>query len=425
MDYKKYVLDIAKKAKEASYELLYADTKKKNEALSYIAEEIENARDTIKKENEKDLEAGKKKKLSDAFIDRLTLTDKRIDTMIQNCGDMIKLPDPVGGVTGEWTRPNGLKITKRRVPLGVVGIIFESRPNVCVEASALTVKSGNAVILRGGSDAVNSNICIANIIKKGIKRAGMPEGTVSAIEETDRETILHLVKAKEYVDVIIPRGGLKLIKFIEENSVVPVIRHDLGVCHVYVDKEADIDMAVRIALNAKVQRPGVCNTMETLLVHRDVIDKFMPKAAEEYKKSGVELRVDPDIKRAAGLMSIYGAGLKDATDEDWKTEYLDLILAVKSVSSAEEAISHINTYSSHHTDSIITNNERTAEKFLAGVDSGSVMVNASTRFADGNEYGLGAEMGISNQKLHVRGPMALEGLTSEKFIIYGSGQVRE
>jgi len=425
MDLKKMVLEKAKSAKDASYKLLHVTTEKKNEALKLIADELEKSRQEIKAINEKDLENGKKKKLSSAFIDRLTLSDKRIDTMIKNCHDVAKLKDPVGEVTKEWTVPSGLKITKRRMPLGVVGIIFESRPNVCIEASTLTLKSGNSVILRGGSDAINSNIFVAGLIKNGIKKAGLPGGAVEIIEETDRKTILHLVKIKQFVDVIIPRGGLELIRFVEENSVIPVIRHDLGVCHVYVDKEADIDMAVKIAFNSKVQRPGVCNAMETLLVHKDVIDAFMPKIAAEYKKAGVELRACPEIKRAAGLMSIYDAGLKDAGEEDWEKEYLDLILAVKSVGSAEEAIEHINNHGSHHTDSIVTGNAETAEKFLAGVDSGSVMVNASTRFSDGNEYGLGAEMGISNQKLHVRGPMALEGLTSEKFVIYGTGQVRE
>ncbi len=422
MDLEKYMAEKAKRAREASYALLGAATAEKDKALSFIAEEIEKNRDIIKKENAKDLETAKKKKRKDAFIDRLTLTDKRIDTMIKNCADIKGLKDPVGEVTREWTRPNGLKITKKRMPLGVVGIIFEARPNVCVEASALTLKSGNAVILRGGSDAVNSNICLGNIIRDGIKKAGLPESAVEVIEETDRETILHLVKAKEFVDVIIPRGGVELIRFIEENSVIPVIRHDAGICHVYADKEADIHMAVNIAFNSKVQRPGVCNAAETLLVHKDIAGEFMPEMAEKFAGAGVEMRVDKDIKE---IIKNAKGNIRAVNEDDFKKEHLALVISVKKVNSLEEAVAHINKYGSHHTDSIVTENRETAEKFLTLVDSADCFHNCSTRFSDGYEYGLGAEMGISNQKLHVRGPMALEGLTSEKFVVYGAGQIRE
>ncbi len=422
MDLEKYVTEKTKRAKEASYSLLGAKAAEKDKALSFIAEEIEKNRGLIKKENAKDLETAKQKKRKDAFIDRLTLTDKRIDTMIKNCTDVKGLKDPVGEVTREWARPNGLKITKRRMPLGVVGMIFEARPNVCVEAATLTLKSGNAVILRGGSDAINSNICLGNIIRKGIKRAGLPESSVEVIEETDRETILHLVKAKDSVDVIIPRGGTELIRFIEENSVIPVIRHDMGICHVYVDKEAEIKMATGIAFNAKVQRPGVCNAIETLLVHKDIAGEFMPEMAEKFARAGVEMRVDKDIKEI--IKNVKG-NIVDADEEDFKKEHLALIISVKEVGSLAEAVGHINKYGSRHTDSIVTENMETAEKFLTLVDSADCFHNCSTRFSDGNEYGLGAEMGISNQKLHVRGPMALEGLTSEKFVVYGTGQIRE
>ncbi|MCX8094149.1 MAG: glutamate-5-semialdehyde dehydrogenase [Candidatus Goldbacteria bacterium] len=418
MGLKEEVIKIAKDAKIAAYKMLSISTDAKNRALFIIAEELYKNRDEILRQNEIDVENAKKKKLSPAFIDRLTLNSKRIDEMLKVLNDVIALPDPVGEITKQWTRPNGLIIAKKRMPLGVIGFIYEARPNVSIEASALTIKSGNAIILRGGSDAIRSNICITSIVQKALIRAGLPQNAVAVITSTDRESITHLVRCKEYVDVIIPRGGLNLIRFIEENTLIPVIRHDQGICHTFVDEFADIDMAVRVCYNAKVQRPGVCNAMETLLVHSNIATKFLPVMAEEYKKANVEMR---GCKKTKVILPY----IKDAVEEDWRTEYLDLILSIKVVESIDEAIEHINTYGSHHSDAIITSSKENAEKFLKLVDSAACYVNASTRFTDGNEFGLGAEMGISNQKLHVRGPLALEGLTSEKYIIYGTGQIRE
>ncbi len=418
MGIKEDVINIAKEAKADSYKMLSFSAETKNRALLIIADELNKNRTEILRQNEIDVENGKKKKLSDAFIDRLALSNKRIDEMIKVLNDIIALPDPVGEITKQWTRPNGLVIAKKRMPLGVIGFIYESRPNVSIEASALSIKSGNAIILRGGSDAIKSNVYLAEIIRKSLVKAGLPQNAVSVIVSTDRESITHLVRCKQYVDVIIPRGGLNLINFIEENSLIPVIRHDQGICHTFVDEFADVDMAVKICYNAKVQRPGVCNAMETLLVHGKIATKFLPPMAEEYKKADVELR---GCRKTKVILPF----IKDATEEDWKTEYLDLILSIKVVESIDEAVEHINTYGSHHSDAIVTYSKENAEKFLKLVDSAACYVNASTRFTDGNEFGLGAEMGISNQKLHVRGPLALEGLTSEKYVIYGTGQIRE
>ncbi|MBA7547740.1 Gamma-glutamyl phosphate reductase [subsurface metagenome] len=305
-----------------------------------------------------------------------------------------------------------------RMPLGVIGIIFESRPNVCIEVAALTIKSANGVILRGGSDAIHSNIALIGIIKRGLKKAGLPETAVEVIEDTDRDTVKELLKMRDYIDVVIPRGGLKLIRFVEEHSLIPVIRHDLGICHTYIDEFANIEMAVSIAYNAKVQRPGVCNAMETLLVHQKIAKSFLPNMKAEFDKAGVELR---GCKNTKAILP----DIKDAVEGDWSTEYLDLVLSIKTVASADEAIDHINTYSSHHSDAIVSDNYNRAMQFLNEVDSAACFVNASTRFTDGNEFGLGAEIGISNQKLHVRGPMGLRELTSAKYIIFGSGQIRE
>ena len=405
-------------ARSASRELATINTIIKNKALKCIAEEIEANRDLIKKENEKDLENGKQKGLSKAFIDRLALTDSRIDGMIKVLDDVAGLKDPVGEIFNMNTLPNGLKVGQLRVPIGVIGIVFESRPNVCVEVAALTIKSGNAVILRGGSDAIHSNICITSIIKKGMKKAGLPDSAVEVIENTRRESVLQLVRMKEYVDLIIPRGGLQLIRFVEKNSLIPVIRHDLGICHTYVDEYANIQMALNICYNAKVQRPGVCNAMETLLVHKAVAEKFLPEMKKRYDKAGVELRGCNPTRTIL-------TGIKEATEEDWSAEYLDLILSVKIVDSTDEAIKHINTYGSGHSDGIVTDSYSNGMKFISEVDSAACFINASTRFNDGNEFGLGAEMGISNQKLHVRGPMGLKDLTAPKYIIFGNGQIRE
>jgi len=403
--------------KAASRQLVKFNSDKKNTALALIAEKIDMEREEIKKANNIDLDAGRRKGLSGAFLDRLELNDKRIDGMISILHDVIALKDPVGEIIGMSTMPNGLRVGQMRMPLGVIGIVFESRPNVCLEGAALTITSANGVILRGGSDALHSNIALTGIIKAGLKQAGLPESSVEVVEDTDRESIKDLVRMREYIDVIIPRGGLNLIRFIEEHSLIPVIRHDLGICHTYVDEFANLDMALKVCLNAKVQRPGVCNAMETLLVHEKIAGKFLPLMRAEYDKAKVELR---GCKRTQKLLP----GIKAAVDEDWSTEYLDLVLSVKIVNSHDEAIEHINKYSSHHTDSIITENYSRGMQFITEVDSASCMINASTRFSDGNEFGLGAEMGISNQKLHVRGPMGLRELTSPKYIVFGNGQVR-
>lgn len=414
---KELILEKGRNARNASRELAKINTAVKDLALKYIAEELEQNRQLIKKENEKDLENGRKKGLSQAFLDRLALNDARIDGMIKVLTDVISLKDPVGEIFNMYTLPNGLKVGQMRVPIGVIGIVFESRPNVCIEVAALTIKSGNSVILRGGSDAIHSNICITSLIKKAMKKAGLPEGAVEVIENTERESVLHLVRMREYVDIIIPRGGLQLIRFVEENSLIPVVRHDLGICHTYVDEFANVPMAVEICYNAKVQRPGVCNAMETMLVHRAIAEKFLPVMKKEFDKAGVELR---GCSKTKAILP----GIKDATDEDWGTEYLALILSVKVVETVQEAIDHINTYSSNHSDAIVTDSYSTGMKFITEVDSAACFINASTRFSDGNEFGLGAEMGISNQKLHVRGPMGLKDLTAPKYIVLGNGQVR-
>jgi glutamate-5-semialdehyde dehydrogenase len=404
-------------AKTASRELAKLNTSQKDRALELIAVEIREKRDLIQKANDIDLKRGEEKGLTKAFLDRLALTDTRIDGMIKILNDVIKLKDPVGEITGMNTLPNGLRVGQMRMPLGVIGIIFESRPNVCVEVAALTIKSGNSVILRGGSDAINSNLALTSCIKKGLKNAGLPETAIEIIEDTDRESVKDLLHLREYIDVIIPRGGLDLIRFVEENSLIPVIRHDQGICHTYVDEFANIEMAIAISYNAKVQRPGVCNSMETLLVHEKIASFFLPKLKVEFDKAKVELRGCPETKKIL-------KDINDATDKDWTTEYLDLILSIKTVKSINEAINHINLYSSHHSDAIVTDSYQNGMQFIAEVDSAACFINASTRFTDGNEFGLGAEMGISNQKLHVRGPMGLKELTSEKYIIFGNGQIR-
>ena len=416
-DLKEILTSKVKNVKTASQELACTNTLLKNRALLSIAEEINSGRGLIKSENSKDLIAAKEKGLSNAFIDRLTLNDKRTDDLITILNDVVNLKDPVGEIFNMNTLPNGLRVGQMRVPIGVIGIIFESRPNVCIEVAALTIKSGNGVILKGGSDAFHSNMMLTQLIRKGLKNAGLPENCVDIVENTNRESVKELVKLKEYIDVIIPRGGLQLIRFVEENSLIPVIRHDLGICHTYVDEFADIQMALKICFNAKVQRPGVCNAMETLLVHKDIARKFLPSMKELFDKAGVLLKgCDKTIQLLKGI--------DQATEEDWKTEYLDLVLSVKIVENLDEAIQHINIYSSHHSDAIVTEHYDHGMQFIQKVDSAACFINASTRFSDGNEFGLGAEMGISNQKLHVRGPMGLKDLMAPKYIIFGNGQVR-
>jgi glutamate-5-semialdehyde dehydrogenase len=413
----KLISEKAKKVKIASRELATLETAKKNLALKCIIEEITINRESIKKVNHSDVVKAREKGLSDAFIDRLTLNDKRIDGMISVLTDVINLKDPVGEIINMRTLPNGLKVGQMRVPIGVIGIIFESRPNVCIEVAALTIKSGNGAILRGGSDSINSNISLIKTVKKGLIKAGLSDSFVEIIENTERESVTQLLKMKEYIDIIIPRGGIQLIKFVEENSLIPVIRHDLGICHTYVDAYANSDMAVSICYNAKVQRPAVCNSMETLLVHSKIAEKFLPEMKKEFDKANVELR---GCKKTKQILP----GIKDASHEDWHTEYLDLILSIKIVDSINEAIIHINEFSSHHSDAIVTDSYSNGMKFINEVDSAACFINASTRLNDGYEFGLGAEMGISNQKLHVRGPMGLKELTAPKYIVFGNGHIR-
>ncbi|RUM40589.1 MAG: glutamate-5-semialdehyde dehydrogenase [Desulfurobacterium sp.] len=413
------IKEMARMAKEVSYKLIDLSTEIKDRTLKKAAELIKEKQDLIEKENQKDLIAGEEKGLSKAMLDRLLLNEKRINGMIQVLQDVASLNDPVGEVIKMWKRPNGLRIGKMRVPLGVVGIIYESRPNVTVEAASLCIKSSNAVILKGGSEAINSNRVLVNILKEAAASEGFPEEAIQFIDTTDRSAVKEMLQLDEYIDVIIPRGGEGLIRFVAENARMPVIKHYKGVCHVFVDEFADLEKAWNICFNAKVQRPGVCNAMETMLVHSAIADAFLPTMIDMFKKVKVELRgcektrsYDPDY-------------IKPATEDDWYAEYLDLILAVKVVDSLDEAVDHINTYGSHHSDAIVTENYTNGMKFLNRVDSAAVYINASTRFTDGNVFGLGAEMGISTDKVHVRGPMGLEDLTIPKYIIFGDGQIRE
>jgi len=415
---KEEILQTAKKAKYASKALSNLSSRTKEILLLQIAEAIEFNKERIKRENHKDVEKAKEKKFSRAFIDRLILNEKRIKNMIISLKEIANLKDPVGKIESMQKRPNGLLVGKMRVPLGVIGFIYESRPDVTVDASALCLKSGNAIILRGGSEAINSNIMLAKILNKVLREAHLPEGSLQLIKTTDRRAIMEMLKLDEYIDVIIPRGGEGLIRTVVENSTIPVIKHYKGICHTYVDEEVNLKMAEEIVFNAKVQRPGVCNAMETLLVHEKVALKFLPLIIKRFKKAKVEIRGD---EKTFNLIK----GIKKATEEDWSTEYLDLILSVKIVKDINEAISHINKYGSHHSDAIVTTNYEKSRKFLEEVDSAAVFVNASTRFTDGKEFGLGAEIGISTQKLHARGPMGINELTCTKFIILGNGQTRE
>jgi len=413
------VREVAEKAKEVSYKLMDISTEIKNRTLLKAAELIKEKAELIQRENRKDLEAGEEKGLSRAMLDRLLLNEKRINGMIQVLHDVASLNDPVGEVVKMWKRPNGLRIGKMRVPLGVVGIIYESRPNVTVEAASLCIKSSNAVILKGGSEAINSNRILVNILREAAASEGFPEEAIQFIDTTDRSAVKEMLQLDDFIDVVIPRGGEGLIRFVTENARMPVIKHYKGVCHVFVDEFADLEKAWNICFNAKVQRPGVCNAMETMLVHSKIADAFLPTMIEMFKKAKVELR---GCERTRSYDPDY---IKPATEEDWYAEYLDLILAVKVVDSLDEAIDHINTYGSHHSDAIVTENYTNGMKFINRVDSAAVYINASTRFTDGNVFGLGAEMGISTDKVHVRGPMGLEDLTITKYIIFGDGQIRE
>jgi len=409
---------VAVEARQASYPLANLSSQIKNDLLRAMAAGLEGAAETLKRENRKDLATGQEKGLSTAMLDRLALDDKRIKSMADGLREVAGLPDPVGEVTGMWTRPNGLQVGRMRIPLGVIGIIFESRPNVTADAAGLCLKSGNACILRGGSEAIHSNRAIGGVLKHQLKEFALPEAMVQVVTTTDRAAVTELLKLEEEIDLIIPRGGESLIRFVAENSRIPVIKHYKGVCHIFVDAAADFAMAEKIAVNAKVQRPGVCNSMETLLIHKDIAETFVPRVAATLKQEGVELRGCP-------ITCAFAPEAASATEQDWDAEYLDLVLAVRVVDDLDEAIDHINRYSSLHTEAIVTGSYQQAQAFVQRVNSSSVIVNASTRFADGNEYGLGAEIGISTTKLHSFGPMGLEDLTTRKFVVFGSGQIRE
>jgi len=412
------ILEIAQKAKVAAKTGACLTTNQKNKTLNLMAQALLNQVSRIQEANEKDLKAAREKGLSSAMIDRLTLNPKRIQEMAQGLRDVAVLEDPVGLVTKGWVRPNGLRIEKVRIPLGVIGIIYESRPNVTVDAAGLCLKSGNAVVLRGGSEAFHSNQILGQILREELKRNGLSEDLIQIVPFTEREAVQFLLAQDQFIDLIIPRGGESLMKFIREYSKIPVIRHDKGVCHIFVDYNADLEAAERISLNAKVQRPGVCNAMETLLVDERISHAFLPRMIEAFQKQGVEIR------GCAKTQSL-GSNVKAVTEEDWNTEYLDLILSVRVVKDLDEALDHIHRYSSLHTEAIITNDEKHTERFLREVGSSVVLVNASTRFNDGGQLGLGAEIGISTTKLHAFGPMGLEELTALKYVVRGEGQVRE
>jgi glutamate-5-semialdehyde dehydrogenase len=417
MSIEQTITEMARAAKEAAKTVARLGTQEKDQALEQIAQKLLDEAATIKGENEKDLKKGREKGLSEAMIDRLTVSDAVIESMAQGLRDVVKLPDPVGRVTGMWSRPNGLQVGRVRIPLGVIGMIYEARPNATIDAAGLCLKAGNAVILRGGSEAFHSNSILAQIIQSALREASIPEAAAQVIPVPDRAAVDVLLAQEEYMDLIIPRGGEGLIRFVADNSKIPVLKHYKGVCHVYVDEGADLGMAEDVSFNAKAQRAGVCNAMETLLVHEAIAESFLPQMAERFAGADVELRGCPktcDIVPAA----------KPATDEDWPMEYLDLILAVKIVSSMEEAMDHIGRYGSAHTEAIVTSDYARARRFLREVDASVVLVNASTRFNDGGELGLGAEIGISTSKLHAYGPMGLEELTTTKFIVFGDGQVR-
>ncbi len=417
MDIKEYMLDTGKRARAAARIMARADTASKNSALEAIADIILEQEKNLLKANEIDMHTATESGLDMALLDRLELTPERITAMADGLRQVAKLEDPVGTITDLKDRPSGIRVGKMRVPLGVVGIIYESRPNVTADAAGLCLKSGNATILRGGSEALNSNQAIANCIRDGLKSAGLPEDAVQVIKTSDRAAVGELLRMPEYVDVIVPRGGKGLIERVSAEAQMPVIKHLDGICHVYIDKYADLKKAVDIAYNAKTQRYGTCNTMESLLIHQAVAKPVLEKLGPLYHEAHVEIR---GCERSQKLLP----GIKAATDEDYHTEYLAPILSLKIVDNLDEALDHIEAYGSHHTDSIVTENEVNARRFLREVDSSSVMTNASTRFADGYEYGLGAEIGISTDKFHARGPVGLEGLTSQKYIVIGEGQVR-
>ncbi len=409
--------EMARQAREASHLLANLSTSAKNSALKEMAEKLICSAPQLKKANASDLSSARKAGLSSALIDRLTLSDGVIQEMAESLQEVALLPDPVGQVSKMWKRPNGLWVGKMRIPLGVIGIIYESRPNVTSDAAGLCLKAGNAVILRGGSEAIHSNLAIAAILQAVGKHHGIPPAAIQVIPTVSRRAVEEMLQLEEYIDLIIPRGGEDLIRFVVSHSKIPVIKHYKGVCHIFVDASADLAMAESICFNAKVQRPGVCNAMETLLVHRDIAPQFLPRMAEKFITAGVELRGCPEAKR-------FLPSIKAARKDDWGKEFLDLILAVRVVAGLDEAIGHIIQYGSSHTDSIVTQDYTNSQRFIQEVPSSTVLVNASTRFSDGYQLGLGAEIGISTTKLHAFGPMGVEDLTTSKFIVYGSGQIR-
>ncbi|GFE57285.1 glutamate-5-semialdehyde dehydrogenase [Geobacter sp. AOG1] len=409
---------IATDARQASHVMARLSSGAKNGLLLAMADALVANTAILVGENKKDLSAGEQKGLSSAMLDRLMLDETRVRAMADGLREVATLPDPVGEVTRMWKRPNDLQVGKMRIPLGVIGIIYEARPNVTADAAALCLKAGNGVILRGGSEAIHSNLAIARILQAEMNKAGIPAAALAVVPFAEREGVLELLKQEEFIDLIIPRGGESLIRFVVEHSKIPVIKHYKGVCHVFVDATADFDMAERIIINAKTQRPGVCNALETLLVHKDVAETFIPRIATTLTGLKVELRGDDCFRQ-------FAPQAKPATEEDWHAEYLELILAARVVDGLDEAIDHINRYGSLHTEAIVTSDYATAQRFIREVNSSCVLVNASTRFADGNQLGLGAEIGISTTKLHSFGPMGLEDLTTTKFIVYGDGQIRQ
>jgi glutamate-5-semialdehyde dehydrogenase len=409
---------IAADARRASRIIARLSSGAKNDLLRKMADALVDNSATLMEENARDLESAEKKGISSAMLDRLMLDEGRIRAMADGLREVAGLPDPVGEVTRMWKRPNGLMVGKMRIPLGVIGMIYEARPNVTADAAALCLKAGNAVILRGGSEAINSNVAIAKVLRDAMVKQGVPAAALSVIPFTDRAGVLEMLKQEESIDLIIPRGGESLIRFVVENSKIPVIKHYKGVCHVFVDATADLDAAERIIVNAKTQRPGVCNALETLLIHKDVAEIFVPRIHETLARMGVEIRGDETYRQ-------FAPEAETATEDDWAAEFLDLILATRVVDDLDGAIDHINQYGSLHTEAIVTSDYGNAQRFIREVNSGVVLVNASTRFSDGNQLGLGAEIGISTTKLHSFGPMGLEDLTTTKFIVYGEGQVRE
>jgi glutamate-5-semialdehyde dehydrogenase len=418
MDIKEFVLSKANEAREGARSLAKASSAQKNAALVMMAEALQKRAKELIRENARDITFAKKKGLSRAMIDRLTLNDKRIREMAQGLREVAALPDPVGEIVRMWQRPNGMTVGRMRVPIGVIGIVYESRPNVTADATSLCLKAGNAVILRGGSEAINSNRVIVKILRDRAKAAGIHEGAVTFIDIPDREAVMEMLKLEGIVDLIIPRGGEGLIRAVTENSRIPVLKHYKGVCHIFVDRDADIQMARDICLNAKVQRPGTCNAMETMLVDKKIAKAFLPGMAEQFRRAGVLLKGCPETRRIVPFAD-------KVKEEDFTREYLDLVLNIRVVKDIDEAMEHIAKYGSAHSDAIVTNDYAKGLRFLREVDSSAVLINASTRLNDGFQFGLGAEIGISTDKIHARGPMGLEELTCTKFIVFGNGQLRE